>query len=83
MASYNKSLRTHKQRRYTKEAAYLVYSSYIAALGEKLRRARQGMFPCQALRSFSFWLQKRTPGSAGGRKKPMARGGVDKKKSPS
>lgn len=54
MASYNKSLRTHKQRRYTKEAAYLVYSSYIAALGEKLRRARQGMLPCQALRSFSF-----------------------------
>lgn len=38
------------------EAAYLVYSSYIAALGEKLRRARQGMFPCQALRSFSFLL---------------------------
>lgn len=37
------------------EAAYLVYSSYIAALGEKLRRARQGMFPCQALRSFSFF----------------------------
>lgn len=36
------------------EAAYLVYSSYIAALGEKLRRARQEMFPCQALRSFSF-----------------------------
>ena len=36
------------------EAAYLVYSSYIAALGEKLRRARQGMLPCQALRSFSF-----------------------------
>lgn len=34
--------------------AYLVYSSYIAALGEKLRRARQGMLPCQALRSFSF-----------------------------
>ena len=54
MASYNKSLRAHKQRRYTMEAAYLVYSSYIAALGEKLRRARQGMFPCQALRSFSF-----------------------------
>ena len=54
MASYNKSLRAHKQRRYTVEAAYLVYSSYIAALGEKLRRARQEMFPCQALRSFSF-----------------------------
>lgn len=32
-----------------------MYSSYIAALGEKLRRARQGMFPCQALRSFSFY----------------------------
>ena len=30
-----------------------------------------------------YWLQKRTPGSAGGRKKPMARGEVDKKKSPS
>ena len=29
------------------------------------------------------WTQKRTPGSAGGRKKPMARGEVDKKKSPS
>lgn len=54
MASHNKSLRAHKQRRYTTGAAYLVYSSYIAALGEKLRRARQGMFPCQALRSFSF-----------------------------
>lgn len=54
MASYNKSLRAHKQRRYTMEAAYLVYSSYIAALGEKLRRAQQGMLPCQALRSFSF-----------------------------
>jgi len=38
------------------EAAYLVYSSYIAALGEKLRRARQEMFPCHALRSFSFLL---------------------------
>ncbi len=55
MLSHNKSLRAHKQRRYTMEAAYLVYSSYIAALGEKLRRARQGMFPCQALRSFSFY----------------------------
>lgn len=54
MASYNKSLRAHKQRRYTMEAAYLVYSSYIAALGEKLRRAWQGMLPCHALRSFSF-----------------------------
>lgn len=42
------------------EAAYLVYSSYIAALGEKLRRARQGMFPCQALRSFSFLLFQST-----------------------
>ena len=41
-------------------AAYLVYSSYIAALGEKLRRARQGMFPCQALRSFSFLLFQST-----------------------
>ena len=39
------------------EAAYLVYSSYIAALGEKLRRARQGMFPCQALRSFFLPFQ--------------------------
>ena len=36
------------------------YSSYIAALGEKLRRARQGMFPCQALRSFSFLLFQST-----------------------
>ena len=36
-------------------AAYLVYSSYMAAWCEKLRRARQGMFPCQALRSFSFY----------------------------
>jgi hypothetical protein len=60
MASHNKSLRAHKQRRYTMEAAYLVYSSYIAALGEKLRRARQGMFPCQALRSFSFLLFQST-----------------------
>lgn len=42
------------------EAAYLVYSSYIAALGEKLRRARQGMFPCQGLRSFSFLLFQST-----------------------
>ena len=42
------------------EAAYLVYSSYIAALGEKLLRARQGMFPCQALRSFSFLLFQST-----------------------
>ena len=41
-------------------AAYLVYSSYIAALGEKLHRARQGMFPCQALRSFSFLLFQST-----------------------
>ena len=60
MASYNKNLRAHKQRRYTMEAAYLVYSSYIAALGEKLRRARQGMIPCQALRSFSFLLFQST-----------------------
>lgn len=60
MESHNKSLRAHKQRRYTMEAAYLVYSSYIAALGEKLRRARQGMFPCQALRSFSFLLFQST-----------------------
>lgn len=60
MASYNKSLRAHKQRRYTMEAAYLVYSSYIAALGEKLRRARQEMFPCHALRSFSFSLFQST-----------------------
>ena len=36
------------------------YSSYIAALGEKLRRARQGMFPCHALRSFSFSLFQST-----------------------
>ena len=36
------------------------YSSYIAALGEKLRRARQGMFPCQGLRSFSFLLFQST-----------------------
>lgn len=42
------------------EAAYLVYSSYIAALGEKLRRARQWMFPCQGLRSFSFLLFQST-----------------------
>ena len=41
-------------------AAYLVYSSYIAALGEKLRRARQEMFPCHALRSFSFSLFQST-----------------------
>jgi hypothetical protein len=60
MASYNKSLRAHKQRRSTMEAAYLVYSSYIAALGEKLRRARQEMFPCHALRSFSFLLFQST-----------------------
>lgn len=60
MASHNKSLRAHKQRRYIMEAAYLVYSSCIAALGEKLRRARQGMFPCQALRSFSFLLFQST-----------------------
>lgn len=60
MASYNKSLRAHKQRRYIMEAAYLVYSSYIAALGEKLRRARQEMFPCHALRSFSFSLFQST-----------------------
>lgn len=31
------------------EAAYLVYSSYIAALGEKLRRARQGDVPLSGL----------------------------------
>lgn len=61
MASHNKSLRAHKQRRYTMEAAYLVYSSYIAALGEKLHRARQGMFPCQALRSFSFLFYSFNP----------------------
>lgn len=60
MASHHKSLRAHKQRRYTMEAAYLVYSSYIAALGEKLRRAQQGMFPCQALRGFSFLLFQST-----------------------
>ena len=42
------------------EAAYLVYSSYIAALGEKLRRARQEMFSCHALRSFSFLLFQST-----------------------
>lgn len=42
------------------EAAYLVYSSYIAALGEKLRRAQQGMLPCHALRSFSFSLFQST-----------------------
>ena len=41
-------------------AAYLVYSSYIAALGEKLRRAQQGMLPCQALRSFFFLLFQST-----------------------
>lgn len=60
MASHNKSLRAHKQRRYAMEAAYLVYIRYIAALGEKLRRAQQGMFPCQALRSFSFLLFQST-----------------------
>ena len=49
MASHNKSLRAHKQRRYTMEAAHLVYSSYIAALGEKLRRARQGDVPLSGL----------------------------------
>ena len=43
------------------EAAYLVYSSYIAALGEKLRRARQGMFPCQALRSFYSFNPREYP----------------------
>ena len=31
-----------------------------AALGEKLRRARQGMFPCQSLRGFSFLLFQST-----------------------
>ena len=42
------------------EAAYLVYSSYIAALGEKLRRAQQGNIPCQALCGFSFLLFQST-----------------------
>lgn len=60
MASYNKSLRVHKQRRYTMAAAYLVYSSYMAAWCEKLRRAWQGMLPCHALRSFSFSLFQST-----------------------
>jgi len=60
VVSYNKNLRTRRQSRYTMEAAYLVHSSCIAALGEKLRRARQGMFPCQALRSFSFLLFQST-----------------------
>ena len=59
MASYNKSLRVHEQRRYTM-AAYLVYSSYMAAWCEKLRRAWQGMLPCHALRSFSFSLFQST-----------------------
>lgn len=30
-----------------------------------------------------FWFTKKTPGSAGGKRKPMARGRVDKKKFPS
>lgn len=42
------------------EAAYLVYSSYIAALGEKLRRAQQGMFPCQALLLFTLSIHGNT-----------------------
>lgn len=41
-------------------AAYLVYSSYMAAWCEKLRRAWQGMLPCHALRSFSFSLFQST-----------------------
>ena len=38
---------------------------------------------CKALRGFCIVLTKATPGYAGGQKELIARGGVDKKKSPS